>query len=697
MTAAWLVALPCAALTAVAVVTIGPWLGQRVLPARATVAFLNVTKHPDADARQVGLFLVSLAGPILLSLAIVAATRRGLLVSPRVARTLVVLAQAFLVAAIAVCFQGQRRPQFGFVYFSNRTLLVSAGIALALLAAGTSERLRRALGAQVAESHQRRLAIGAAAAAITMVWMLPALETDHSIEWADSVLRYHTAFYLDEAFSVLNGLTPLVTFTPQYGALWPYVISVPMLAFGKSLLTFTAAMSVATSIALLAVFGVLRRVTRNSPAALLLFVPFLATTLFPIGEGPEHVVTLGAWFAFYPLRYAGPLLLAWMTARHLSGPATRRPWPLFAVAGIVVMNNVDAGVAALGASIAALLWAAWPRTRPQALALAANAIGGLALAVAIVASVTLLRSGSLPHFSQLTEFARIFALNGYNAVPKPGIRGLILIIYGTFAGAIGTATVLALRRNRDPVLTGMLAWVGVFGLGSASYYVARDVLPTLFSPWALAVALLAVVAFRSQATRPRRSHTAMTFVVLFGFGITACSIAQVPAPWSQIHRLRHPPPGQQSLETPLAAVPSGPPDQVRWFMTSLADGPHRFVARHGAPAAILATTGHRIADAFGIRDVTPYAGFESILTVEQAERTIDVLRHEGGNTVLLPRLDDYDLNRILIENGFEILTKHGLHRPRPSRDENYLDMDLVTVSGFVKWVDTRHLHPAALR
>ena len=57
-----------------------------------------------------------------------------------------------------------------------------------------------------------------------------------------------------------------------------------MLAFGKTLLVFTLAPLRVSGLALLAVFGVLRRVTRSSLAALLLYLPFLATSLFLIGD-----------------------------------------------------------------------------------------------------------------------------------------------------------------------------------------------------------------------------------------------------------------------------------------------------------------------------------------------------------------------------------------------------------------------------
>jgi len=608
----------------------------------------------------------------------------------------VALSQALLLIAIAACLEGQRRPEFGFDYFSTRTLAVSALGAVLLVAASRSDRLRRLFGAHAGERRVIRLAAGALALAVAASWMLPAVQTDLSITGSLDVTQYHIAFYLDETFALLNGLTPLVTFTPQYGGVWPYLIAIPLLVFGKTLLVFTAAMATATTLALLAIFGVLRRVTRNSLAALLLFVPFVATTLFPTGENHEKLVSLATFFAYYPLRYAGPLIVAWLTARHLSAPERRRPWPLFALAGIVVTNNTDMGVAAAGATLAALLWTEWPRGRAQVLALAGNIAGGLAVAVAFVSAVTLIRSGSLPQVDQLTEFARIFALNGGAAVPMPGVRGLALVIYATYAAAIATATVLATGRRRDPVLTGMLAWAGVYGLGSAIYYVARDVLATSFSIWALTVALLAVAAFRSLEAEGLRRRALPALVVLFGLGLAACSIAQFPSPpWKQVHRLDDT--TWEDVWIPPLEAPREP--TVREFIVSIADGRHRFVVRDGAPVALLAIHGHRIADAYGIRNVTPYTGYDSLLTAEQVERTLDALRDAGGNTLLTPRTDNVAFNRILIRRGFEVLTERGLRRPHLDGPEDYTLFDRVaatTAGGLVKWVDTRHLHPRAL-
>ena len=701
VTAAWIAAIPCALLTYVAVNAIGPWLGDRLFPAHMPFQFIGSEVAPRADPRahasQIGPFVIALAGPILLALTIAWLARRRLALPRAIAIGAVALTQATLIVVAAACIQGQRRPEFGLDYFSTRTLAVSAVIALVLLLATRSPRLRRLFGQHAAERRSVQLAIGAVAAVVTISWLLPALQTDTTINAALDLTWERTGFYIDETFAVLNGLTPYVTFTPQWGGVWPYVTAVLMLVFGKSLLAYTMLMVAASTVAFLATFGVLRRVTRNSLTAFLLFVPFLATTLFPLGENHTSLVSLAVYFGYYPLRYAGPLILAWLTARYLSAPERRHPWPGFALAGILVMNSPTMGIVVTGATLAAVLWANPPSERAKARSLAANAVGGFAAGVALISLLTLIRSGSLPHIDQLTEFARIVAFNSQPAIPLPGLRGLPLAIYGTFGAAIAAATALTISRRRDPVLVGMLAWVGVYGLGSAIYYVAGEDLVPAFSAWALAVGLLAVAAARSLAAGGMRRQVAPALVVFFGLGLTACSIAQFPsAPWREVQRLRAPTEPRLGNGFP---VPPVEPQVGRWIV-SVADGPNRFVVRRGAPIALLNTQGHRIAEEYGVRDVTPYTGYYSLLTVEQVERTLDALRDAGGNTVSVQQTANIYLARLLVRRGFKAATADGLRRPHFKGPDDYQALTRIAptmLSRFSRWVDTRRLHPRALR
>ena len=119
--------------------------------------------------------------------------------------------------------------------------------------------------------------------------------------------------------------------------------------------------------------------------------------------------------------------------------------------------------------------------------------------------------------------------------------GIFLVVYVTFAAAIAAAAVRLVRRAEDVVLTAMLAWIGVFGLIAGAYFAGRShpqVLIDLFSPWALALVLLTIVAVRALAARDWRAPAPAELAVLFGFGLAVCSLAQTPAPWSQVARIR---------------------------------------------------------------------------------------------------------------------------------------------------------------
>ena len=146
------------------------------------------------------------------------------------------------------------------------------------------------------------------------------------------------------------------------------------------------------------------------------------------------------------------------------------------------------------------------------------------------------------------------------------------------------------------------------------------------------------------------------------------------------------------------ANPLKPPADpgTRRFVASLADGRSRFVVRRGAPVAILLTTGHRVADAYGVVNVSPYTGVESIVTVERVDAVLDALRSAGGNTVILPTVLEPSILPLLARRGFEPLTQAGL-RPWVARRTAFADRPWPGGTGIMKWVDMRHLHPRALR
>lgn len=716
---AWLLALPCALVAALAILVLGPPLGRLLHSGGNPYRFwreLSWAVIPEPTEQ--GRFLVALGAPLLLAGATIAAVRRGWRPSAQALAVGVPLAQALGIALVVACaiaqfglhFEVPIYPQ-GVVhkwrYFTPATyvaaLLFAGGAWLAL----TRPRARGRLVALVRVTPARRWAAVALAVALTAIWLLHAINTDATIVGTSPHEYEPASFTLDETYAVVDGRTPLVDFTAQYGSLWPYPLALALVVFGKTFLVLSIAMAALSAVALLAVFAVLRRVTRNAVTALALYLPFLATAMFKVGGTTANRYTFGDYWGMFPLRYAGAYLLAWLTARQLGGarwPA--RPWMLFTAGGLVLLNNLELGIAALGASVAAVLWGSPPPDggwRPRALArLAGDLLAGLLAAYALVAVLTLLRAGALPAPGRLLDWARLYGVGAFGLLPLPGALGLHLVVYLTYVGALGVATVRALDRAEDRTLTGMLAWCGVFGLGSASWYMGRthpEALIAMFGTWALTIALLAVVvARRLTAAGPARRPELASLAVLFGLGLTVCSLAQVPWPWTQIDRLRAGTP-----TTPIQAEVPIPPYRrafmpapgTRAFFASLADGRDRFVVKQGAPVAILLTTGHEIADAFGVSDVSRYTGMYSILTRERMETVVADLRAAGGNTLFAPSTYR-EVYELLAQLGFQPLTPHGLAPFTSATREADLRQVQWGSTTVTKWVDTRHLHPRAL-
>jgi hypothetical protein len=711
VTAAWLCAIPCAAIAVVAIILFGPPLGRLLTPAHTPDTFFSDARvglrpEPTEHAR----YLLAICAPLLGVLATASAPRWLFRVPPPWIGPTVVGSQLALVGVIVGSIVTQYRLRIGFPYtphgsfiepyFVPATLAVGVLLAAATTGALRSERLRqRAVGMLSPESRRRRLTLLGVAAAASAIWMLHAVQSDVEIGNALPDVRYHLAFVLDETFAVLNGRTPLVDFTAQYASLWPYAIAVPMLAFGKTVLVFTIVLCTLTALTLLAIYGVLRRATNSAAAALVLYLPLLATSLYQTDGTLQSRASIGTYYGSLPLRYAMPFFLAWLTARrlHRRREDLKGAWLLFTVAGLALSNNGDYGTAAFGAVIAALLWSADSLDRRTLLRLGTAVVAGLATAGALVSLLTLARAGALPQPGRLMEYARTYAIDGFAMLPIPSVLGVHLLVYLTYVAAIVVATVRALRHATNRVLTGMLAWAGVFGLGAGTYYVGRSHPESLkheFAAWALALALLTIVAVRELAAPTLRRTAIGAFVVLFGFGVAACSLAQTPTPWGQIERL-------QAAFVPTEAVPDREPlapsrnPATRRFVASLADGRDHFVVKHGAPVVILLTTGHRAADAYGVVNVSPYTGIESMYTVERMEAALDALRDAGGNTVIVPDPVYLSLFDLLLRRHFEPVTAKGV---RPLGTSSLpLEMTWHGDLAVMKWVDTRHLHPRALR
>jgi hypothetical protein len=683
--------VPCAALTILLIVLLGPPLSHVLYP--STLPVLPTVEHNPEQVEDTR-YLLSLLGPVLLAAALAFATPRLRLVQRiprRVAAALAVAAQLVGIAVIVACFVRQFGDEWRIEFFTLAQVAVAGVAAVALALAAR----RGWLTGWRPEPRWLRIAIPAVAVAVTGIWFLSYIQTADTIcTYGDC---YNSAFMADETFAVLNGLTPLVDHTAAYGSLWPFVFAPLMLVLGKTLLVWTILMWGLTVAMLLAIYGVLRRATHSSLAALALFLPVMTFTYYAGSRDLDHPIAI---YQQVPMRTAGPFLVAWLVARRLDR-GRGAVWPLGLAAGLAALNNADFGLAALGATIAALLWTELPLTRERLTRLAGSFALGLAGAWALVAVVTLIRAGALPNPARAVEFARIYTRSGVGVWPLLRILGLPLAIYLTYAAAIGVATVRAMRGARDRTLTGMLVWSGIFGLGSAAYYMGASTIlavATLFPAWGLSLALLTIVAVRHIASRRERIPSIAALAALFGIALIGTFVFMPPArlaPWTQVARIEsepvYAPDDAEPLEAPSAAA-------FKRFVSSTADDQGRFVVRSGAPVAFLTATGHLLADAYDVRDVVPYTG-RSVFTEDQLDEALERLDAAGGNTVLVPRLILERVAAALDRRGFEVLTSSGYRAGVPG--ESIPTETLVVHSAYVypneltKWVDRRVLRAGA--
>ncbi len=445
---------------------------------------------------------------------------------------------------------------------------------------------------------------------------------------------FGNTYYFDEATAVLNGRSPLVDM-PAYGALWPYVVALPFGALGGTYAAYTALMSVITGAAMVAVYAILRRIV-GSLLALLLFVPFVATSFFIELGDVDGRYDPGNYFGVFPLRYAGPYLLAWLTARTIvrERTSTAADVALFTAGGLVALNNVDFGLSALLGTIVAVAVARQPL---RARRLVAEVAGGVVAALALVSVLTLLRAGSLPHIGLLTHYGRVFVDGGFGNIALH-LLGWHLVLTVTFVAAVATAAVRVAQAAGDRLLTAMLAWAGIFGLGASVYFYAYrshpDVLLNIFSAWAFALVLLTIVALRSERSR-ERLPALPALLVLFALGLAVCSVAQVPRPWSEVARIAE----DGGAEHPL--VLSAMAAEVR----------HR--TRPGEHVAIFVQVGHRVAREAGVVNVSPYPGFKQMPAREQLDDTLGLLRSEGGRTIFVGQKMPPGMAAYLQRRGWE--------------------------------------------
>ena len=621
----WLAALPCALLTLAVLIVLGPPIGNAFLSPGSDVFWPETTVMPEPveHAR----YLVALLGPLLLAAVVLTAGRWPARPSAETVGAARVATQAVVLAVLCIGVLAQNDawdllPPGDLTIVEPRRLAAAAILSSLVLVTMRRESFAARIG-QAARNRSRalRVACGATAVALTAIWLLTAVHTDDTL--GDMIGLNLVPWTMNEAYAVLDGRTPLVDFHAAYAQLLPYASAAAMALLDRATTTeWTLVMASLSGLALLAVYGILRRVAGGPLPALLLYVPFLAAGFATLDQAGSYRWSPASIFSLWPLRYAGPYLLAWLTIRHLEGAAPRRRWLLLGAGGLVAINNPEFGLGALAGTVAALLCARPPASWGAAIRLAAVAAGGVLAAAGLVSLLTLARAGELPDLTLLFEFSRLFGTGGWVLLPMPTI-GLHIAMYLTFAAALVLAVVRAKRGDAHAPLTGMLAWSGVFGLLGGSYYVGRSNslgLVSLLSPWVLTLALLLVATVRELSARDWRRPAPLQVAVLLGFAFAAGFVTQLPDPGAQAQRLA------DGGADPVFATPA-----IERFVDGRTDP--------GERVALLVPLGHRIAYDLGLDNVAPYSSVESMPTEQQVADTIASLRRERVHDVFLANYD----------------------------------------------------------
>jgi hypothetical protein len=609
---AWIALLPCALVGFAAIMLLGPPLGHALFRPSGDALWPPTWWEAKGRPEPVehGRYLVAVMAPLGFAAAVILLARRPPRLRPSITRALVIAGQLGLVAFAMAALIGQRHVLFSGIkpwhVFQGPMLIFAGALLIAALLTMRIPGASAAIGRIARERRTLRIACAAVAVVVGVVWLLEAVQTDRLAE--DIGLLNWT---FNDVFAVLDGHDPLVDYHLIYAKLVPYGAALALLAFGKTGFVYTLFLTTLSLLALLGVYATFRRVTRSSLLALGLFVPFVGIS--DLG----HTMAMPA---MWPMRYGGAYLLAWLTARLIDGERPRRAWVVFLIAGVVAINDLEFGIAAMAASVAALLCARPPRSARDVLRLAGEVGAGAAGAIACVSVLTLVRAGSLPKLDLLLEWPRIFTSLGWFSLPLPQL-GLHLAIYATLCGAIAVATVRMVSGDGDVLLTGMLAWSGVFGLLASSYYLGRSdeiKLAALLSLWCFALALLMVVCVRALSARGWRAPTPAELLVLFGFALAVSAIGHLTSPTYLVRRLR--------------SSPSLPAPHYRLATERQIGG---LVAR-GEKVAILLPEGFRIAYELGLDNVAPYQMQNAVVTRRQFRTLLDAITRERVTDVFLP-------------------------------------------------------------
>ena len=491
----------------------------------------------------------------------------------------------------------------------------------------------------------------------TAMFVSTGLFTDDNIGNSGDVVKYHLQFTMDEFAAVLNGRIPLLDFFSQYCNLEPYLAYPLFKIFGFSVTSFSVSMCFLSFVGMMLLFHAIGAAVGSPWKSLLFYGPLTAFGSISFNNSMGRPSNVLNYYAVGPIRYIGFWIGAAAAVAYLRAPSMVRFIVVSVISGILIINNLDFGIAAgAGILFCGLLFPP-PSSDARIISrIAKTTLVFFACVGAIITSYLLivkLVAGKWPDLGYIVLFQRIFARLGFYMIPMPKV-GLYWTVYLSFMSAVLIAMHTALSggatTNRDRLLNGTLAYSGVAGLGVLTYYVGRShvlVLSAVFFAWAFCFSLLLYrewVEWRAISRRDRLSVRIVSGLFL-------------PLPLALM-----------ILTIPEMLQPPNPLEQYRLFKEDGAriDRKHATLvaaiskyATQGQPTVISYANGHWLAIKAGVDNRFPFNHDSSVMLKEQLTlvmRAVDEL--PAGNRVVFGRAAS-PLGKELERRGFMETERFG--------------------------------------
>jgi hypothetical protein len=471
--------------------------------------------------------------------------------------------------------------------------------------------------------------------AIMLIWVFAgSVFTDESLGHVASYnIRAHLSYTADEMVAVAAGRTPLYDYFPQYVNVLGLVAQPIFMLFGASTLVVTGVFAALSWLSLWLLYLTFERVSESRWLAFALFLPVvgLATHAIADGPGPNAYTNPFLYYAVGPLRIFMPCVCAWLCLRAVAQPSIGRLLLLFSTCGVALLNNVDWGIAALGAAALTILFTTWPDWRRVFVML----VCGLIIALCLFSLWIFLRTGNLPQFGQIIQFQRAFAIGGFMMLPMPP-EGIHCIIFGTFLAALVIGINGFVGKTDDRMLYAALLYFSVLGFGVGAYYIGRShpvVLVMIFWAWGVTLAFLALSAVR--AWNKKRSLLLVLPLVGVMLHLSLGLIDIVERPWLPQNKQRLPE-GVAALDETLnhAAV----------FVRSN--------SQPGEMTVIISPYSHRIGIEASVDNVYPFASPGSLLLYSQLELVCkSIIQHKIRQ--IFGTINTRSLQEMLSSLGFQ--------------------------------------------